>query len=242
MIRGDFPNGIGNVKSIKSERIKGHIFPIKRLEDLFDFFSEEPASIFVKKNENSERECFRRVLLIRVWRQKHYNFSWSIYSKERENFDSLIIRKVIWDLDKDTKLYQEIVREKQMEIPEYWPSIEIRNMYITQKQARKIVRLINKLDSEIKNGFVLRKKSNPVWEWRDLEILRSYKKGQIHFTWGSRRENTRVQNKIKKLVLELDISTQKMNTNIFEMVLNYSRDPEAYKNEECMIIQNPCNR
>lgn len=242
MTKSNFPNGVGNAKTVKSKRIKGHIFPIRRLEYLFDFFAEEPASIFVKENENSERECFHRILLIRVWRQKHYNFSWSIYSKERENFDSLVIRNVVWDLDRDTKLYQESVKEKQTRTLEYWPSVEIRNVYITQKQVRKIACLINKLDSEIKNGFVLQKKSNSVWKWRDLEILRSYNNGQIHFTWGSRKENKRVQNKIKKLVLELDISAQKMNTNIFEMVLNYSKDPETYKNEECMIKQNLCNR
>lgn len=235
MVKDNFPNGAGNAEHIKYRRIKGHIFPILRLEYLFDFFAEEPASILVRENKNSEMECFRRILLIRVWRQKHHNFSWSIYSKERENFDSLIIRKVIWDLDKDTKLYQQIAREKQMEIPEYWPSIEIRNVYITRKHARKIIRLINKLDSEIKSGFILRKRSKPAWEWRDLELLRLYKKDQVHFTWRPGKENKCVQNKIKKLVFGLDAAVQKTDVNVFEMVLNYSKDPEEYKKEECMI-------
>lgn len=54
MIKGSFSNGKGNAESIKSKRIKGHIFPIRRLEYLFDFLAEEPDSIFVKENENSE--------------------------------------------------------------------------------------------------------------------------------------------------------------------------------------------
>ena len=52
MIKGSFPNGKGNAESIKSKRIKGHIFPIRRLEYLFDFLAEEPDSIFVKENED----------------------------------------------------------------------------------------------------------------------------------------------------------------------------------------------
>ena len=237
MIKGSFPNGKGNAESIKSKRIKGHIFPIRRLEYLFDFLAEEPDSIFVKENENSERKCFRRILLIRVWRQKHHNFSWSIYSKEKEDFDSLIIRKVVWDLDRDTKMYQKIVKEKPTGIPENWPSVEIHNVYLEQANAKKINRLINKLDSEIENGFVLSKKSNPIWEWRDLEVIRLYKKRLIHFTWSPEKENKRVQNKIKKLLLELDLAQQKINKNIYEMILNYSKNPKEYKEEECMIEQ-----
>ena len=237
MKKGNFPNGKGNAECIKSKRIKGHIFPIRRLEYLFDFLAEEPDSIFVKENENSERKCFRRILLIRVWRQKHHNFSWSIYSKEKENFDSLIIRKVVWDLDGDTELYKEIIKEKKNKILESWPTVEIYNVYLAQDNAKKINRLITKLDSEIENGFGLSKKSKPIWEWRDLEIIRLYKKKLIHFTWSPEKENKRVQNKLKKILFELNLAQQKANKNIFEMILNYSKNPTEYKEEECMIEQ-----
>ena len=105
-------------------------------------------------------------------------------------------------MDGDTELYKEIIKEKKNKILESWPTVEIYNVYLAQDNAKKINRLITKLDSEIENGFVLSKKSKPIWEWRDLEIIRLYKKKLIHFTWSPEKENKRVQNKLKKIFLK----------------------------------------
>lgn len=70
-----------------------------------------------------------------------------------------------------------------------------------------------------------------------MEVIRLYKKKLIHFTWSPEKENKRVQNKLKKILFELDLAQQKTNKNIFEMILNYSKNPKEYKEEECMIKQ-----
>lgn len=243
MLKNNFPIGSGNVDVITTKTVRENIFQIKRLEDIFDFYSDEPSSITVKKEENNEKELFRCILRIRVWRSKHNNFAWSIYTKDKETFSSLIIRRVVWDLDKDTELFMRHFRENQAELSERWPSVEICNTYISTHQSEKVIHLINNLDAEIKEGFILKENNNPSWKYRDLELLRLYDKRQIHFTWSPTKENKGVQNKIKQLVLGLDLAIEEANENIFEMVLNYSEDPEKYKEAVHMLKKNPiCNR
>lgn len=238
MLKNNFPIGLGNATVINTRTVKQNIFPIKRLEDMFDFFSDEPSSIIIKREKNSEKELFKCILKIRVWRSKHDNFSWSIYAKNKEKFSDIVVRRVIWNLDKDTVLMK-YFREKPDEISEQWPSIKICNTYIPPYQSEKVIHLINKLDTKMKEGFILKENNNPSWKYRDLELLRLYDKRQIHFTWSPTKENKGIQNKIKQLISELDLTIEKSDENIYEMVLNYSQDPEKYKEAVHMLEKIP---
>lgn len=69
-----------------------------------------------------------------------------------------------------------------------YPSIATFNKYILLPQSNSIIQMIKNLDEEVENGFILKENENPTWEWRDLELLRLYDWGQIHFTWSTEKK------------------------------------------------------
>lgn len=51
----------------------------------------------------------------------------------RECFNNLIVRRVICDLEKDTKTVQENIRGNREKILDLWPTLDICNRYITSQ-------------------------------------------------------------------------------------------------------------
>ena len=213
---------LGNAAIITSKTAQGSGFVMIRWEDIFDYFSEEPVSITVKEKENNIEEEYTSILRIRIWNQRKRSVSWSIYSKDRERLEKLVIRRVKWDMCKDEEWLRKHIKENRTTTLERQPTMEISNTFILLNQTDYILHLIDSLDSKIKNGFFLHENSNPTWEWRDMEILRLYDWGQIHLIWCPDRKNEEVEEKIKELVLGMDYTIEKADENIFEMNLNYS--------------------
>jgi hypothetical protein len=238
MSKNRCPIDLGNAINIIHRRATGSPLTIMRYEELFDFFSEEPPSIAVKKDKKDKNNLFECILRIRVWRTKGKCISWSIYSEEREKFDSVIIRRVCWNLDKDTEFAKKRLKEKNKDLwkkrwketIEIWPTIEICNMYISLTQSDDIIRLLHNFDMEIEGGFKLNKDDRQSEEWRELEIRRKFDWGQIHLIWGEERKNEYIEYKIKELVSKLDLMVNEIDEKIFEMTLHYTMDPEDYKN------------
>lgn len=230
------PMDLGNANVIIYKTVREKLLHMERTKKLFDFPSKEPEAITIKRNETSKKELFVRIIRVRAWHEKHKIFSWNIYSKERETYSDLIIRRVIWDLNKDAKLLKKY-QSNQTVLSEQWPSAEICNTYISMYESPNIIHKINNLDSEVEKGFVLNKNNNRSKEWHSLELLRLYDWGQIHFTWCLDNENEAVENKIKELVLELDLAIKKVDKNIFEMTLNYYEgDPKEYSSENLLNL------
>ena len=229
MLKYECPIDIGNAAVVTNNIAIENIFVMEKLEEFFDFFSEEPVAIKVKEKINSENEEYICILRIRIWNQMGKSSSWSIYSRDREVSDKLIIRRVVWDIDADETWVRSNIKENRELILKKWPSIEIRNVYLQASQNYTIIHLINNLDLEIENGFVLHHNENPAWEWRDLEMLRLYNWGQIHFTWCASKKNEVVEKKIRELISGLDFSIRKDNEQIYQMNFYYSVDPEEYK-------------
>lgn len=229
MINDKIPSNYGNAKIISENVLPSSQLAMLKYENTFDFFSEEPTSISVKVSEKGEEEIFICILRIRIWNRKKKSFSWSIYSKDRSDLKSVIIRKVIWDMDKDMDNIRKYALPEKKVILMSWPSIINDNKYLSKQESVNLVQKIRELDMMIENGFILHENNEITWEWRDLELLRLYDWGQIHFTWSQNRKNEKVEKNIKDLILEIDSNIQKNYKNIYSLELNFSISPEKYK-------------
>ena len=198
----------GKEAMITHKRAPQNGFVMLRLEDIFDSFAEEPVTITAKE-ENGIEEIFEHILRIRIWNQAGRCISWSIYSKDREELHNLIIRRVIWNVEKDTEIVKSMIRENREAALNLQPSLEIYKKYIPCVQANHIIRCIKNLDSETEHGFLLHKNDNPTWEWRDIEMLRLYDWGQVHLTWCTEQKNESVEEKMKELISALDSFIEK---------------------------------
>lgn len=226
MISDQFPINNGNATVISEKVVSKTKIVMKRFENMFDYFSEEPVSIMAKEKENSAEYEYTCILRIRIWNNREQSHSWSIYSRDREELNSLIIRKVTWDLDKDMKYVKKNIKENRDVVLSAFPSIAICNKYILSSQSNQVIRRIKSLDEAIGKGFLLSDNKNPKWEWRDLEVLRLYDWGQIHITWCTEKKNEKVEEKIKKLIMELNTVIEKCDENITSMTINYDSIPE----------------
>lgn len=226
MISNRFPINNGNATVISEKVVSKTKLVMKRFENMFDYFSEEPVSIMAKEKENSAEYEYTCILRIRIWNNREQSYSWSIYSRDREELNSLIIRKVTWDLDKDMKYVKKNIKENRDLVLSEFPSIAICNKYILSSQSNQVIRRIESLDEVIGKGFLLSNNKNPKWEWRDLEVLRLYDWGQIHITWCTEKKNEKVEEKIEKLIMELNTVIEKCDENITSMTINYDSIPE----------------
>lgn len=195
---------------------------MQRFENMFDFLSEEPVIMSVKEKENGTEEIYTCILRIRVWRNIKESCSWSIYSQDRQELKNIIVRKVIWDMDKDTAFAKKNVKTHREMVLTSYPSIATFNKYILLPQSNSIIQMIKNLDEEVENGFILKENENPTWEWRDLELLRLYDWGQIHFTWSTEKKNENVEKTLKQLTSMLDSIVEKYDKKIYSLSLNYS--------------------
>lgn len=177
MIYSQCPKDIGNADNIINHVAKGSAFVIFRYEELFNFFSKEPISIAVRKTQDAKKELLECVFRVRIWKTQGECVSWGIYSAEKEHLNSFVVRKVKWDLDKDTEFAKEHMQEDWIGTFQKWPSITIYNKYIQTAQGDKLVELLNKFDCKLRDGFSLMEDKKREWKWRDLEIMRK-------FDWG----------------------------------------------------------
>lgn len=225
MSENKFVTEKGNAVNVEQTNILETKLVIERMESKFDFYSEEPVSITVKQNENSIAEKYFCIFRVRIWNSKNKCFSWSIYSVERECLNSLVVRRVIWDLERDTKTVQENIQENRERLLTLWPTLDICNKYLSSKQACLIIRSMSNLDEKIGKGFILNENNNPDWKWRDLELVRMYDWGKIHYTWCTDRKNEHVEKEIEKMIIVLNESLDEIQDKIFSMVINYSDFP-----------------
>lgn len=203
---------------------------ILRYEEIFEFYSTEPLSISIKLDSKSESFDSEEIFRMRKWKSD-VAYSYQIYSREREweEDDSvdLIVRKVKWNIEKDTQYVRQANGEPS--VLDRWPSIDIQNIYLCHESIEEIMNEITELDGLIENGISLTNVSDPSWSYRDLEIMRLYDWGQIHATWSPSKENRIIEDKLDCMVCVLDNIMNSPHDNIEQMSLRYSVLPETYK-------------
>ena len=109
MIENRIPVEISNAENFNRKVLPESKITMVRLEDTFNFLSEEPISITVKEKEESKAKVYICILRVRFWQQAIWEHmqrscSWSIYSSNREKLDNIILHRVVWDTKKDEEI------------------------------------------------------------------------------------------------------------------------------------------
>lgn len=224
------PKNYGNADIITEQSKPSIKLVMLRYEDMFDFYSEEPFSIDIKTDEKSDISVYEQILRIRMWNRNNQSYSWCIYANDRHEFNSIIIRKVTWDMENDKSNIKKYTKSEKEKLLSSWATIVTLNRYLDSSDSNEIIKMIKGLDLLIENGIMLYENANPTWEWRDLELLRLYDWGQIHNTWSTHRKNEDVENNINVFTSTLENFIELTKNNIYFMGLNYSIHPEKYKN------------
>ena len=110
-----------------------------------------------------------------------------------------------------------------------WPQISTYNKYCKKKNTDKLRKTMQKLDEIMENGFLLHETDKAGEQWREIEILRRYDWGQVHFTWDTSMRNEAVIKRTLKLIREIEYLLKKHMDDVYYMSLNYSITPETYK-------------
>lgn len=229
MIDNKFPINNSNADVIIEKLVPKTKMVMIRFEAVFDYLSEEPAFISIKEKEDSMYEKYNCALRIRIWNSSKKSYSWSIYFGENQEINNLVIRKVTWDIDKDIAFAKSNIKENREMVLKTYPSISIDSEYIPHIESNRLIQMIKEFDEVIGSGFVLNDNINPTWEWRDLEIIRLYDWGKIHFIWCTNKKNDKVEEKIKELIFHIDMALNNCTKRINLMDLEYSITPEQFK-------------
>ncbi len=200
-----------------------------RYEEIFDYYSEEPATIFVKLDQNDEGCVCEQILRIRAWQNHGQFYSLSIYAEDRIELRNLIIRSVVWEAEKDKAEVMTRIKQDRESVLASMPLITAKTVHIASLYYEQVLQLVRKLDALIENGIVLHENENPTWEWRDLEVRRVYNWGQTHAIWSTSKKNADVEDQVKTATGALNRILDANHDSVHYMALNYSVSPDRYK-------------
>lgn len=204
-----------------------------KYEDAFDFISDEPAVIMAKYDENSKPENYECIFRVRIWNCKGFSNSWALYSTDRRDIENIIIRKVSWNMGSDMKKRRSLPIENASDMLSKWPDVSTFNYFIESNDAKTLVNMVLKLDTTLEQGIVLSKNETPLWKWKNLEFLRLYDWGQIHFTWCPNKNNVLIETKLEEIISEMEILLKMKKNDIYSMDFIYELTPEEYS--DCYI-------
>lgn len=224
-----YPVNSGNAENIIENICLPCSLVMIRYEELFDYYAEEPCSLTIQKKAGCKDEKFYCVFRVRTWNDRNGSNAWTIYSKDRKDFNNIILRKVYWDMEEDKKYAKDHVKDDRIQVLHAWPRISTYNQYCKKKYTDKLRRNMQKLDKIMENGFLLYETDKEKEQWREIEILRRYDWGQVHFTWDRSMRNAAVIKRIRKLIREIECLLKKPMDDVYSMSLNYSVTPETYK-------------
>lgn len=231
-MRNTIPENQGNTSKIVERESLITTFPMIKYESIFDFYSEEPISISVQREQEGEIVSYEQIIRVRKWGTNGQCLSWSIYSTERESMGDIVIRKVVWEMEQDKIFVKKNIREKKRELLTNWPSIICQTHYVCSAYSGDIARSVIELDNVIEEGILLEKNPIPNWEWRDLEVKRLYDWGQVHNTWSTHRKNQVVEDSVHSLLMAIENYLNKNDEEVEAIYLNYSIMPLEYKKSD----------
>jgi len=202
---------------------------------IVDFCSEQLAGILVQKTEHESKVYCEPIQKFIVDMANGDLLVYSIYSDQREGFDEsacFVIRKLLWKKKKDIDWLQKYPQKRQDALLS-WPTIETKNRVIYYSGAERITRLLQQTDELTKYGIVLNERSPnnaPYWRnMRDIELMRRYEWGEIHYTWGMSMQNAEVEKHIYSSIETLDIELSEISEEINKMELDYIFPIEEFK-------------
>lgn len=219
----------GNMRDIYNKTVSATKIPMKRYENFFDYISEEPISISVKISAREKEIICIPILRIRRWNNEGKCIAWIIYADERENYKNIILRKVVWNMEKDKKYMRKYIKERREEILKAWPTLYTENKYLWNLELLQLKDTLINLDEIIKNGFTFHDRENVIFKWSDMELLRLYDWGQIHNTWCSIKCNESVELAIDVLINKIEDILEQQTDDIDSMCMNYGILPEKYE-------------
>lgn len=210
-----------------------------RYEVLFDFLSEEPNVINVKKKENDNVVCLEQIFRTRRWGNNTSSSSLSIYSSEREwesyeqkceNFEGeIVIREVNWDMKSDVAKIKSCSKMEKSKMLQAWPKVNTKNYWIRISECNEIIKSLIDFDNAIKNN-VLTNREDTFVDWKNIEIKRLFNWGCIHSIWSPQKENLEIEAKIAKIKKCAKDIIEKIDYSIYSMDLDFSIEPTSYKN------------
>jgi hypothetical protein len=202
-----------------------------RYEEIFNYYSEEPATFKVKEEADSDASNYEEILRIRKWNSGGRSYSWSIYSNEREEFShcaTFTIRQVVWDLSCDKKDAQNRIKKFREDLLEEWPTICTKNYCIDSKYNDEIIYHIEMLDGAIRNGINISNNDMPLWDWKDLELKRLLDWGNIQCTWSNNMQSKEVEGIILHIEKKLEDIICKPHRERYSIDMNYSILPDFF--------------
>ena len=217
----------GNATTI----LQKSLFPSKlimvRFESIFNFFATEPTVMIVQEKENGDKINYSEIFRIREWGIDEC-VSWSIFSSDREKVDKIVLRKVFWNKKKDKNILKNCNKGNYESLLECWPSIKIRNIYISNMETEKLVQILENLDYKIQKG--IRFKRNAKKKYKDVELLRLFDWGQIHITWGGNKTIKGIQKQVVIIIKEIErLIKHEGKKKAFLIDLRYNLPIDLYK-------------
>lgn len=219
-MRQTFPEVDGNVEIVALPTIA-----MFRFETIFDTLSEEPNTMSLTEKTSGSSVLLESIFRLRIWRQKGFTISLSLYADDREAPGHMVLRSVSWDMDRDIR--DIVSAESRAQILNSWPGLEIRNMALQAQERQRVFSVLQRLDLHISGGITFDEADTPLFEWRDMELMRRYDWGQVHAVWNPTRRNTVVEEQVNSL-LELlsDLERETGSIGEYELKLNYRADWE----------------
>lgn len=216
----------GNADSIINKVVSWTRIPMLRYEDVFTFYALEPLTITIKENEMSEGSVNERILRIIRWNNVGASYSWSIYAEDRHEFNKVVVKKVIWNMETDKKRMIEFIDIDPEKVLMACPDINIVSVYIDEKHSQQIVEAVKELDELAEKGIVWDTEEHPTWEWKDLDILRLYDWGRVNLLWCPCKKCEELEKRMKRIIELIDYFAGKKFSNVYSMKFNYSESPE----------------
>ncbi len=118
----------------------------------------------------SEGSVNERILRIIRWNNAGVSYSWSIYAEDRHEFNKVVVKKVIWNMETDKRRMIEYIDIDPEKVLMACPDINIVSVYIDEKHSQSIVEVVKELDELAEKGIVWDMEEHPTWEWKDLDI------------------------------------------------------------------------
>ncbi|MDR1700317.1 MAG: hypothetical protein LBR68_03920 [Lachnoclostridium sp.] len=221
--------------AVKLIERQSHVINLTMLkyESIFNFYSEEPASIKVEVEEGDEIDAYEQIFRIRKWYTDREMYTWSLYSLNREFeygiSNSLVLRNVAWNVELDTNNLKRRIRENKTDKMNDWPAIKTNNIFLNQSNSILLMKELSKFDALTEKGIVISDNPNPIWNCRDKEVRRLFNWGQIQYTHSSGKQVESLEEQLLRLEYLFENQAKLDQGQIHAMFLNYSYLPEVYK-------------
>ncbi len=224
--------GNGNIKEKQISPMKILMF---RYESEFEYYVEEPKYISVVKKPEENSQNMELILRITLWNYQKEGVAWSIYADEREEYSKIVLRKIVWDVSesenriKTMRDMRENYKEYRRKLLLSSPDIATYNYYTEGIPVQRLKEELEPFDNILQNGIILSPQKNIAANWSNIDVLRKYEWGQLHYTWSPEVQCKELEDIILSLIKKLDTIMEEINQRVESICLHYNLTPDTYK-------------